>query len=74
MEIIKRFVLIEYEEETINDDVLLTMTLGRVGGPYYSRSSPDSIFDTEDEAIAEAYQRSRYKRYIILPIVSFDNF
>jgi hypothetical protein len=30
-------------------------------------------FDTEDQAIAWAYTQNKWVRYVIVPVISFDN-
>lgn len=72
--IIKKYTAVMLDTETVNDDVNLKLTYGQIRGPYYSRETPEEQFDTEEEAIEYAYKQNKYARWLILPVVYFDNF
>lgn len=61
------------DEETINDNVNPVFTYGRKTGPYYNEITPETEFDTEQEAIEWAYEQNSYATWLILPIVKFEN-
>lgn len=74
MKIIKKYTAIQLNTETVNDDVNVKLTYGKIEGPYYSRDHPIEEFDTEDEAIEYAYKINKWCSWLIVPIVKFDNF
>lgn len=59
--------------ETVNNKVDVKLTYGYIEGTYYSQTPPDEIFDTEDEAIEYAHKKDKRGRWLIIPVVFFDN-
>ena len=43
-----------------------------IEGTSYSPDYPEEEFDTEDEAIEYAYKKSKYSKWLIVPIIKFD--
>jgi hypothetical protein len=74
MKIIKKFTAIQIRTQSVDDNVKIKLEYGQIKGPYYSRESPDEEFDTEDEAIEYAYKSEPYCRWLILPIIKFNDF
>jgi len=74
MKLIKKFTAIHLGTTVTNDEVLVRLSFGTIEGPYYSRESPDEEFGTEEEAVEYAFKESPYGRWLILPIVRFDNY
>ena len=74
MKIIKKYTAIQLKTETVNDDVNVKLTYGKIEGPYYSRDYPIEEFDTEDEAIEYAYNLSYCSlHHATLKIIKFYN-
>ena len=73
MKVIKKFTAVKLNIVEINDEVKADLSYGTIDGPYYSRSRPEQEFDTEDEAIEYAYKTEPYGRWLIAPIIRFDN-
>lgn len=46
---------------------------GRISGPYYDVTEPETEFDTEQEAIEWAYKEEKYADWLILTKVSFKS-
>ena len=59
---------------TVDDRVDLKLSYGKIEGPYYSREHPKELFDTEQEAIENAYNTDKWANWLIVPVVRFDNF
>ena len=57
----------------INDERHASFYLGKNKGSYCT-DYPQEEFETEEEAIKEAYERSEYGTYIIVTQIKFDNF
>lgn len=74
MKVIKKYTAIKVFTKTVDDEVKIDLTYGMIDGPYYSREHPEEIFDTEEEAIEHAYKTSKYQRWLIVPIIQFDNY
>lgn len=72
MKVIKKYTAIQLETQTINDEVKVSLSYGEITGPYY-KTHPEQEFDTEEEAIEYAYKQFKYGRWIIIPIIQFDN-
>ena len=72
MKVIKKYTAISIDEKRVNRDVEPTFEYGRVDGPYYNETSPETRFDTEEEAIKWAYKNCKHKDYLIVPVISFD--
>jgi hypothetical protein len=73
MKIERKFTAIQIGTRTINGTVEPTFEYGVISGPYYNEEHPREEFDTEEEAIEWAYKESSYSRWMIVPIVTFDN-
>lgn len=73
MKVIKKYTAIQLGTQTINDEVKVVLSYGEITGPYYSEVYPEEEFDTEEEAIEYAYKQFKYGRWIIIPIIQFDN-
>lgn len=73
MELIKTFTAIQLSTRTTDDVVNIKLSFGVISGPFYSRDYPKEEFDTEQEAIEYAFKTEKYGRWLILPIIRFDN-
>lgn len=74
MKPIEKYTAIMLGTETVNDNVNIKLTYGQITGPYYSQNHPDEIFDTKEEAIEYAYKEDKWSRWLIVPVIAFDNF
>ena len=74
MKVIKKYTAIQLGTETVNNRVNVKLSYGNIEGPYYSVTHPTEEFDTEDEAIEYAYGIEKYGRWLILPVITFNNF
>jgi hypothetical protein len=74
MEVIKKYTAIQIFKTTVDDSVNIKLTYGRIDGPYYAQEHPEEIFDTEDEAIEYASKKDSWLTWLILPVVTFENF
>lgn len=74
MKVIKKYTAIQLGTETVNDNIKVKLSFGEIEGPYYSRTYPDEEFDTEQEAIEYAYKNYKNGRWLILPLIKFDNY
>ena len=68
MKIIKKYVAIQINTSTINDEYVPTFTYGDSNFDYRIRVE----FDSEEEAINYAYSISKYKNWLIVPLIKFD--
>ena len=73
MKVIKKYTAIQMGSETVNNEVMVKLSYGDITGPYYDRSKPTEEFDTEEEAIKYAHGENNYGKWLILPIVRFEN-
>jgi hypothetical protein len=74
MKVIKKFVALEMLTENVNDRLKVELSYGEIEGPYYSLTYPDEEFDTEEEAIKHAYNINRFGKWMIVPVIKFDNY
>lgn len=75
MKIIKKYTaIILNTEKDNNNDINVILSYGRTSGPYYSVIYPEEEFDTEQDALEYAYNTNKYGRWLILPVIKFDNF
>lgn len=66
MEVIKKFTAIQIESyKGKYDQVMVELSYGRI-------EEPEEEFDTEEEAIDYAYKKSKYSKWLIVPIIKFD--
>ena len=72
MKTIKKYTAIQISSKKINDNVVVELEYGRITGPYYSETTPETEFDTEEEAIKWAYKENKYTNWLIVPIISFE--
>ena len=56
MKVIRKFTAIQIRSRTINETVEPTFEYGLIKGPYYDQKAPEEEFDTEEEALAWAYE------------------
>lgn len=73
MKVIKKFLLFELDDDRLNDERIAKLSLGKDKGGYYAEY-PQEEFDTEEDAINEAYERNKYGTYIIVTQIKFDYF
>lgn len=73
MKMIKKYTAIQVGTQTINNVVKIDLEYGKIEGPYYDETHPIEEFDTEEEAIEYAYKFDNWARWIIVPIIKFDN-
>jgi len=71
---IKMYTAIKLSTRTVDDTVEPKLTYGEINGPYYSREYPSESFTTEEEAIDYAYKTDKCAKWLILPVVTFDNY
>lgn len=74
MKVIKKYTAIQLQQTTIDDDVNAKLTYGKISGPYYVREIPEDLFDTEEDAIKYAQKKNIWANWLILPVITFDNF
>lgn len=72
MKTIKKYTAIKLHTETVNNTVNAKLSYGEITGPYYSTTSPEEEFDTEEEALEYAHTFDKYATWLILPIIRFD--
>lgn len=72
MEYEKKFTAIQIGTHTINNSVAIDLSYGDIEGPYYDQDYPEEEFDTEDEAIKYAYNKSEFSKWLIVPIIKFN--
>lgn len=73
MKIIKKYTAMQIGTQIVDDTVEVSLEYGEISGPYYSRDYPEEEFDTEEDAIKYAYKQSKYSRWLIIPMVSFED-
>jgi len=73
MQINKQFTAIKVETTNIDSEIKLDLSYGYETGPYYDRQYPPDTFPTEGQAIEYAYKTDKRSKWLILPIISFDN-
>ncbi len=75
MKIIEKYTAILLNTKTTyDDDVDIVLSYGQITGPYYSETYPKEEFDTKEEALEYAYSQDKWARWLIIPIVKFDNY
>lgn len=74
MKIIRKYTAIQLTTKNVDDSVDIKLSFGEVTGPYYSTTHPTEEFETEEEAIEYAYKQDRWNRWLIIPIIKFNNF
>ncbi len=74
MKYTKKYTAIQLGIETVNDNVNINLTFGEITGPYYSRDYPKQEFDTEEDALEYAHKTDKYARWIIVPLIIFNNY
>ena len=74
MKILKKYTAIKLSTKTEDEKVKVSLSYGNITGPYYSKTYPEEQFDTEEEAIQYAYNIDPWAKWLILPIIIFDNF
>lgn len=72
MKTIKKFTAMQLSTVTVNRDVNIQFSFGRISGPYYDEEHPKEEFDTEEEALKYAYEFDRWATWVIVPIVRFN--
>ena len=73
MKVKRKYTAMQIGTKTVNDTVKVSLEYGEITGPYYSQEHPTEVFDTEDEAIAYAYKYCKYCKWMIVPIVTFED-
>lgn len=76
MKPIKKFTSIKVQTQKVDNQKNIVLTYGEEEN-YYGRSYGAAIseeFDTEEEAIIEAYRVDPYSTWLIVPVIRFDNF
>lgn len=76
MELVKfkrKYTAIQVGSREINRTIEPTFKYGDIRGPYYSQEHPEEEFDTEMAAISWAHKENQYARWMIVPIITFDN-
>jgi hypothetical protein len=70
----KKYTAIQVESQRVDQDVNVKLSYGRVQGSWYSEDTPKEVFDTEQEALENAYEFDKHATWLIVPIIEFDNF
>ena len=70
--IVKRFTLVKIIERNIDNEVKGELYFGKVEGYYDSLSYPQTIYDTEEEAIDAIKKNDLYGNWMILPVYSYE--
>lgn len=65
MKVIKKYKIIRYATNTVNDEKILELK-------EFNRYSYHE-YDSEDDAIRAAYELNPWAEFMIVPIISFDN-
>lgn len=73
MKVERKYTAMQIGTKTENDTVKVSLKYGEITGPYYSQQHPEEVFDTEEEAINYAYKHCKYSRWMIVPIVTFED-
>lgn len=73
MKIIKKYTAIQLSTKTVNDNIDIELSYGHIDGPYYDRIYPQEEFDTEEEALEYAYEKDKYIRWLIVPLIRFEH-
>lgn len=73
MKIIKKYTAIMIGTDIVNATVKINLEYGEITGAHYNRTHPETEFDTEDEAITYAFKRSKYGRWLIVPVITFED-
>lgn len=71
MKVVKTFTAIQISKSQVDDDIIPIFR--HIRKKYYDDYVPFS-FDTEEDAIAWAYNTDEYANWLIIPKISFDNF
>jgi hypothetical protein len=71
MKIIRKYLLVEKKITIIDDEQFINFSLGEGSGPW--RHHPEYLFDKKEEAIQEAYNRSKYGSYVILEHITCES-
>jgi hypothetical protein len=74
MKLIEEWVALEVLEKEINDDLMVELSFGKRTYEYTYRTNPKKIFATKEEAQKHAYETNKYGQWLIVPIITFDNF
>jgi hypothetical protein len=71
MKPIQKYTAIKLGSKVMPDDtVKVKLSYGDISGAYY----PTEEFDTEREAIEYGYEIDKWARWLILPVITFNNF
>jgi len=73
MKIVKKYTAIQLGTEIVNNSVNVKLSFGEITEPYYDTTSPTEEFDTEDEAMEYAYKFDKWCKWLIIPVIRFDN-
>jgi hypothetical protein len=73
MKVIKKYTAIQLGTRKINNDIEIELSYGSIEGPHYSTITPQEEFDTEEEALEYAYEKDKYRRWLIVPLIRFEN-
>lgn len=74
MKLIKEYTAVKLKIDTVNQERIASLSYGNIEGPYYSVSYPREIHETEEAAVKYCYEADKYAHWMILPVISFDNF
>ena len=72
MKIIKKYQLLQHYHEVVDDKKFLTPFISEAEYHYNYKIFQEMIFDTEDEALVEAYKINKYATWIVIPIYTFN--
>jgi hypothetical protein len=74
MKIIKKFTAVQISTKKVDNTVVPDFEYGKITGPYYDVTTPKTQFDTEQEAIEWAHKEDSFADWLILPLISFENY
>ena len=65
-------VIIQYSQK--QKESMMMLMLSKIDEPYYNMTYPKEEFDTKEDVIEYSYKADKYARWMIVPIITFDNF
>lgn len=67
----KKYTAIQIYTSNVNSCIEVNFQYGDVQGAYYDERHPKEEFDTEEEAIAWAYEWDNGARWVVVPVIKF---
>ena len=74
--IIKKWTALQLNNRRVDNQLSVNLSHGDYGyeREYGYESTPDTEFDSEEEAIKHAFNENKWISWLIVPIIRFDNF